>query len=128
MKTKLAALAGVVVGVALLLIGGGGAPAWLCNIQAAFFCSLSLLYGFSAFTPSAPAWLSSRPVLGIASIYAAVAVMLVPSNIVTSAFFLGLGIRLLMSEKSALSRVVPPGSARRDIVLLEQSTAVETRR
>jgi hypothetical protein len=135
MKTKLSALCGVIIGIALLLMGGGGAPPWLCNVQAALFCSLALLYGFSAFTPSAPAWLSSRPVMGIASVYMGVAVMLVPANIVTSAFFLGLGIRLLMAERPKARVVEPPrgdepGTAIRrgaaDIIL-HQSGQIVTR-
>ena len=123
MKTKFAALAGVVVGIALLLMGGGGAPTWLCNLLAVLFCSLALLYGFSAFAPSAPAWLASREVLGIASVYAGVAVMLVPANVVAAAFFLGLGIRLIISEKLT-ARVVEPSRRGGEIALRESSNAM----
>lgn len=123
MKTKLAALAGVITGIALLLIGGGGPPEWLSRCLALVFSGMALLYGFTAFTPSAPTWLSSRPVMGIAAVYVGVAVMLVPANIVTSAFFMGIGIRLLMSEKPALtSRVVKPTAG--DIVLRESGQMV----
>lgn len=105
MIAKLGALAGLLAGLSLILMGGGEAPRWLQCLQVAFFCAAALLYGFTAFSPSAPAWLSSRPVVGVAMLYMGVAVMFVPANIVTSAFFIGTGTRLVLAPDIVAVRV-----------------------
>lgn len=54
MKTKLACLAGVLTGCALLLVGGGECPRWLAHLQVLAFMLGSLVYGFTAFSPAPP--------------------------------------------------------------------------
>ena len=98
MATKLAALAGVGSGCLILAIGRGEAPAWLRCLLVLFFGAGSLLYGYSAWVPSAPRWLSSPPVVGIACVWAGFAVMWVPSNVICSTALIGFGTRLLMIE------------------------------
>ena len=122
MKTKLAALLAVGVGCILLLLARGEVPAWLACLQVAVFCLGALAYGFSAFSPAAPEWLSSRPVVGVVMLYMGVAVMFCPANIVCSAFFIGIGTRLILAPDVIAVRVKGGGLARR-----KTETTVEVR-
>ena len=82
MKTKLASLASVLFGCFIVASGHGEAPAWLRCILVAFFMLAALAYGFCAFTPYAPSWLSSMPVIGCLSIVGGSLVLWVPPNII----------------------------------------------
>lgn len=115
MKTKLASLTGLLVGIALLLAGGGESPRWLSGILVVALMFGALAYGYTLFSPRVPGWMTSRPVVGVSLIYLGVISMFLPPNVVAAAVFIGSGTRLILTSDTVRVRVVQGGTlARRE--------------
>jgi hypothetical protein len=79
----------------LIVFWGGEVPDWLLRGELAVFCSVALVYGFTASLPALAPWLWSRPVKGAACVCLGVAAIFVPLSFVVAALFIALGTRLI---------------------------------
>jgi hypothetical protein len=82
-------------GLAFMLTWGLTPPAWLAVLEAALLSGAALLYGYTAWQPSLPAWLWLRPVRGTALVIAGIVAMYVPPQLILSAYLIGVGVRLV---------------------------------
>src|SRR3954447_26472690 len=72
----------------LVVFWGGELPDWLLRAELAAFCSVALVYGFTASLPSFAPWLWSRPIQGAACVCLGVAAIFVPLQFVVAAAFI----------------------------------------
>ena len=122
--TKLLGLAAPILGLLALLLCGGEPPTWLLRLECVLFSVAALVFGFTRFTLSTPAWLFSKPIRGVACIYLGSAAMFVDPRFLFSAFFIGLGTRLILASDKPRVVIVPSTGLRReagDIVLCQDS-------
>ena len=92
---KIAAILGLLAGTSLLLYWGGEAPAWLLKLECVAVMAAALLFGFTAYSPSAPDWLRHDAVRGVALVYLGVGAAVVPANLLLSALLIGTGCKLV---------------------------------
>lgn len=97
----LAALGG---GCFLLVFWGGELPDWLLRAELAAFCSIALVYGFTAALPTVFPWLWSRPVRGAACVFLGVAAVFVPLQFVVAAVLIAIGTRLTWASACELEQ------------------------
>jgi len=108
----LAALGG---GCFLVVFWGGELPSWLLRAELAAFCSVALVYGFTASLPALAPWLWSRPVKGAACVCLGVAAIFVPMQFVVAAVFIAVGTRLIWASACELEQEeLPPVLAGED--------------
>jgi hypothetical protein len=111
-------------GIAAMLMWGFTPPAWLAGLEAAMFYGAALLYGYTAWQPSLPAWLWLRPVRGTMLVIAGIVAMYVPPQLILSPYLIGLGVRLVwrsacdLAEKDDSETGVPPAHADRLLIPL----------
>lgn len=126
MKTKLAALAALGVGLTMLFLT---VPDFLLKLEIAGGSALALAYGYSAWSPRAPAWLLCQPVRGMICIYAGCACVFIPVQFLISALLLGVGTRLVMTSFTPPGPPPPsaPLARKPGDIVLRQSSRVATR-
>ena len=110
MKTKLLCLVAPALGILAMLLAGSGPPLWLLRLEVMIFAAAALAFGFSAFTPAAPAWVFSQPLRGVVCIYLGIGAMFVPSQFIVSAVFLGIGTRLMLGHTERAAATAKPPS------------------
>jgi hypothetical protein len=111
---KLATIFGLLAGIALLLYWGGEAPLWLLRLECLAVMAAALAFGFTSYNPALPGWLRDDAVKGVALVYLGVGVVFTDLRIITSAFIIGNGCRLIAKSASPLVRAVTiltPGQA-----------------
>ncbi len=83
-------------------------------VCAVLLVGFALIYGFTARLPPIPRWLWLRPVRGSVIVCLGVAALFVPTELIVSAYLIGVGVRMVWSSAC----VTPPAeSASREIVL-----------
>ena len=114
MSNKVAAIVGLVAGIALLLYWGGEAPPWLLKLECLVVLLAALAFGFTANSPKAPEWLRHDAVRGLALIYLGIGAAFVPANLLLASFLIGSGCKLVSrSGVQVIVRVAgePPASS-----------------
>jgi hypothetical protein len=91
----IASVSALVSGALMLALFGPELPPWLIALTLAAISGLALAVGFGLWHPRLPAWASLPPVRGALCIVVGVGAMFVPANFIVSAFFLGLGTRVV---------------------------------
>lgn len=89
-------------GIAAMLMWGISPPAWLSGLEAAVLSGAALLYGF-AWLPSLPQWLWLRPIRGTILVVLGMGAMVVPPQLLVSAYLMGIGIRLVWQSACDLA-------------------------
>jgi hypothetical protein len=77
MSSKFCAMAGLALGALLLVWWGATAPLWLRMIECVGVMGAALIFGFTAYSPSAPEWTRDDAVRGVALVYGGVGVVFI---------------------------------------------------
>ncbi len=120
MTSKIAVIVGLLAGCSLLLYWGGEAPAWLLKLECACVMAAALFFGLSLYSPTAPAWLRSDAVRGVACVYCGVGAMFTDPRVLISAFLIGTGCKILMRSAVETKARVTGGTlstGSKDIIL-----------
>lgn len=88
-------LAVLVMGGTMVALCGYQPPTLLLVAQSAFFAALALAYGFTLYMPGKAEWLWLKSIRGTVCICLGVGAMYVPPQLVVSAFFIGVGTRMV---------------------------------
>jgi hypothetical protein len=131
MSSKFCAMAGLALGALLLVWWGATAPLWLRMIECVGVMGAALIFGFTAYSPSAPEWTRDDAVRGVALVYGGVGVVFIDLSLIASAFLIGSGLRLVCKSASRITARVVSGTGLNhqsgEIVVIKQSGEVDTR-